>query len=86
MSVKQAEEVSFRHVIEDWCQENDLQFVPERKKAHAEGPLYRITARGDGKGGVLVYFKGDVLFFDSKSKDVSLRRDQDWGMLLDMAL
>ncbi|PSR97356.1 GC-rich sequence DNA-binding factor-like protein-domain-containing protein [Coniella lustricola] len=52
---------SFRHVIEDWCQENDLQFIPERKQHHSEGPLYRITARGDGKGGRLGYFKGDKM-------------------------
>ncbi|KAF3765552.1 TFP11-domain-containing protein [Cryphonectria parasitica EP155] len=55
------EKRSFRHVIEDWCQENDLQFIPERKQHHSEGPLYRITDRGDGKGGKLGYFKGDKL-------------------------
>ncbi|KAJ4417733.1 hypothetical protein N0V82_006007 [Gnomoniopsis sp. IMI 355080] len=53
---------SLRHVVEDWCQENDLQFMPERKQHHSEGPLYRITARGDGKGGKLGYFKGDKLY------------------------
>ncbi|KAK3321816.1 GC-rich sequence DNA-binding factor-like protein-domain-containing protein [Apodospora peruviana] len=87
---KQTDEVvTFRHVIEDWCQENDLQFIPERKKVHAEGPLYRITARGDGKGGALVYFKGDVLFAEVKGKDpIKLHRDQKrtWELLLDMAL
>lgn len=56
-----AEKRSFRLVVEDWCQENDLQFIPERKQHHSEGPLYRITARGDGKGGKLGYFKGDKL-------------------------
>lgn len=56
------EKRSLRHVVEDWCQENDLQFMPERKQHHSEGPLYRITARGDGKGGKLGYFKGDKLY------------------------
>lgn len=56
---KEEESRSFRHVVEDWCQENDLQFIPERKQHHSEGPLYRITARGDGRGGKLGYFKGD---------------------------
>lgn len=60
------DKVSFRQVVEDWCQENDLQFIPERKKVHSEGPLYRITARGDGKGGVLTYFKGDKLCLETK--------------------
>lgn len=59
--LKEPEKRSFRHVVEDWCQENDLQFIPERKQHHSEGPLYRITARGDGRGGKLGYFKADKL-------------------------
>ncbi|KAK0724331.1 GC-rich sequence DNA-binding factor-like protein-domain-containing protein [Lasiosphaeris hirsuta] len=88
-AAKQPEEVTFRHVIEDWCQENDLQFIPERKRVHAEGPMYRITARGDGKGGLLVYFKGDILVAEVKNKPPrEIRRDRtdDWGLLLDMTL
>lgn len=64
------EKRSFRHVVEDWCQDNDLQFIPERKQHHSEGPLYRITARGDGKGGKLGYFKGDKLCLLGKSGGV----------------
>ncbi|KAK4445961.1 Tuftelin-interacting protein 11 [Podospora aff. communis PSN243] len=85
---KQAEEITFRHVMEDWCQENDLQFIPERKKVHAEGPMYRITARGDGKGGVLVYFKGDILFAERRNNSpLEIRRDQPemLDLLQDMA-
>jgi tuftelin-interacting protein 11 len=55
------EEVSFRNKVEDWCIENDLQFLPEKKVLHSAGPLYRITAAGNGKQGTLVYFKGDRL-------------------------
>lgn len=62
-----ADKRSLRHLVEDWCQENDLQFIPERKQHHSEGPLYRITARGDGKGGKLGYFKGDKLFILAKN-------------------
>ncbi|KAK3688972.1 GC-rich sequence DNA-binding factor-like protein-domain-containing protein [Podospora appendiculata] len=85
---KQVEEVTFRHVMEEWCQQNDLQFIPERKKVHAEGPLYRITSRGDGKGGILVYFQGDVLIAEMKGKDpIKIRRDAEstWEFLLEMA-
>ncbi|ROW06887.1 hypothetical protein VMCG_04031 [Cytospora schulzeri] len=64
---KQEQERSFRHTVEDWCQMNDLQFVPERKKVHSEGPLYRITARADGRGGVLAYFKGDTVCLQTKN-------------------
>jgi len=55
------EELTFRHKVEDWCIENDLQFLPEKKVLHSAGPLYRITAAGNGKNGTLVYFKGDSL-------------------------
>ncbi|EFW98916.1 spindle pole body component [Grosmannia clavigera kw1407] len=81
------EEMSIRHYVEDWCETNDLQFVPERKKVHAEGPLYRITARGDGKGGVLAYFKGLRLYVETKKGPVEVRvdREEDWVQLLSMA-
>lgn len=70
--------VTFRNTVEDWCQANDLQFIPERKKVHAEGPLYRITARGDGRGGVLVYFKGDRLFAETRKNGVvEIRADSE---------
>jgi len=66
-------EVSFRDRVEEWCQENDIFFVPERKVMHAQGPLYRITAAGDGKsGGVLVYFKGDRLIVAQKKDAMDL--------------
>lgn len=55
------EETNIRHRVETWCLENELQFLPERKVFHDAGPLYRITAAGNGKNGVLVYFKGEHL-------------------------
>lgn len=81
------EQMSIRQFVEDWCENNDLQFIPERKKVHAEGPLYRITARGDGRGGVLVYFKGIRLYVETKKEPVEVRvdRDEDWVRLLGMA-
>ncbi|WPJ65449.1 hypothetical protein SMAC4_07480 [Sordaria macrospora] len=86
---KQPEEITFRHALEDWCQENDMQFIPERKKMHADGPYYRITARGDGKGGVLVRFKGDVLFVEVKGQDaLKIHREPQsgWEALLELVL
>lgn len=55
------EEQNVRHRVEDWCIDNELQFLPEKKVLHDAGPLYRITAAGNGKNGVLVYFKGEHL-------------------------
>lgn len=80
------EERTFRHVMEEWCQNHDLHFMPERAKVHAEGPLYRISGF-DGKRGVSVYFKGNALFALRKDKDpVEIRRENedDWGVLLDL--
>lgn len=75
--------VTFKSIVEDWCQANDLQFIPERKKVHAEGPLYRITARGDGKGGVLVYFKGDRLFAETRKNGVvEIRADNEADLVM----
>ncbi|KAE8442345.1 hypothetical protein EG329_003478 [Mollisiaceae sp. DMI_Dod_QoI] len=71
------EETTFRNRVEDWCIENDLQFLPEKKVLHSAGPLYRITAAGNGKNGTLVYFKGDSLLAISKkgAEQVDIRID-----------
>ncbi|KAI0880194.1 TFP11-domain-containing protein [Annulohypoxylon maeteangense] len=83
--VEKAEPI-FRDEVEDWCQENDLQFIPIHK-ANEEGKHYfRITARMDGKGGVLAYFKGgDALVVESRKTNLTLKRDvkEDWGLLLE---
>ncbi|CAK7273226.1 hypothetical protein SEPCBS119000_005544 [Sporothrix epigloea] len=82
------EEMSIRHYVEEWCEANDIQFIPERKKLHAEGrPLYRLTARGDGRGGVLAYFHGVRLYIETKKGPLEIRvdREDDWTKLLDMA-
>ncbi|KAK3904437.1 GC-rich sequence DNA-binding factor-like protein-domain-containing protein [Staphylotrichum tortipilum] len=83
---KKAEEVSFRQVIEEWCQDHDLQFMPERNKVHAEGPLYRISGP-EGKRGVLVYFKGNCLFAQVKDRSpIEIRRENEdeWGVLIEL--
>lgn len=85
---QEAPTVTFKSIVEDWCQANDLQFIPERKKVHAEGPLYRITARGDGKGGVLVYFKGDRLFAETRKNgvvEIRAEREADLVVLMEYA-
>ncbi|KAI6092982.1 TFP11-domain-containing protein [Hypoxylon rubiginosum] len=79
-------EPTFRDEVEEWCQENDLQFIPIRK-ANEEGKHYfRITARMDGKGGVLAYFRGgDSLAVESRKTNLELKRDSkdDWGLLIE---
>ncbi|KAI0393220.1 TFP11-domain-containing protein [Xylariaceae sp. FL0594] len=77
---------TFRDELEAWCQENDLQFIPIRR-ANQEGKHYfRLTARMDGKGGVLAYFRGDgdVLVVESRKTNGEFRRNapSEWGALL----
>ncbi|KAI1861928.1 hypothetical protein JX265_009431 [Neoarthrinium moseri] len=77
---------TFRQEIEDWCNENDLRFIPTPKSTDRGEKYFRITARMDGKGGVLTFFrKGeDVLVTESRKVDLRLEREkpEHWGILL----
>jgi len=80
-------EVGMRDVLEDWCMRNDLLFVGERKAHSVTGlPLFRITARGDGKGGVLVYLRGDLVIAQKDRKgDIWVPVDLDGEELVELA-
>ncbi|KAF2405279.1 TFP11-domain-containing protein [Trichodelitschia bisporula] len=57
------EETTFRDVVEAWCEEQSLLLIPLRKAHEITGrPLFRVTASATGKGGVVVYLKGDVVW------------------------
>ena len=60
-------ETTFKDVVEDWCSENNL-WIRALGEAHEQTglPLYRITASPDGRGGVVAYMKGDVLWVRRK--------------------
>lgn len=52
---------TFKDVVEDWCTENGLLMFPMREADLSTGlPLFRITASASGKGGVVLYLKGDI--------------------------
>ena len=54
---------TFRDVVEDWCSENGLLLFPMREADVQTGhPLFRITASASGKGGIVIYMKGDVVW------------------------
>ncbi|KAF3893731.1 G-patch domain [Trichophyton interdigitale] len=61
------DEPSFKDIVEEWCGDEGLLMVPLRE-AHLQSglPLFRITASANGKGGVLVYLKGDVVWAQNK--------------------
>lgn len=63
------EAADFRDEVEAWCMEEDLTLVPLREANQANGlPLFRITASATGKGGVVVYMKGDILWVQRKGE------------------
>ena len=65
------QEATFKEVVEDWCAENGLIMMPLREAHAVTGlPLFRITASASGRGGVVVYLKGDVVWVQGK-KDKS---------------
>lgn len=63
------EALSFKDVVEAWCAEEDLTVVPLREAHTGTGlPLFRVSASATGKGGVVVYFKGDVVWAAQRRK------------------
>ncbi|KAI9779098.1 MAG: hypothetical protein M1816_003759 [Peltula sp. TS41687] len=61
------DEATFRDVVEAWCSKEDLLMVPLREAHNQTGlPLFRVTASAHGRGGVLVYLKGDVVWAQVK--------------------
>jgi tuftelin-interacting protein 11 len=66
---KPVEELTFKDIVEAFCAEEDLLMIPMREAHDATGlPLHRITASATGRGGVVVYMKGDVLYAQKKKE------------------
>ncbi|KAI4160469.1 MAG: hypothetical protein LQ342_005702 [Letrouitia transgressa] len=67
------EQVTFRDVVEDFAAANSLLFIPLREADPRSGmPLFRLTASASGKGGAVVFIRGDVLWA-RKGKGVDAR-------------
>lgn len=69
---KLPEEIGFRDILESWCSEQGLIMLPLREAHPRNGlPLFRITASATGRGGVVVFIQGDVVWAQNKkAKDV----------------
>jgi tuftelin-interacting protein 11 len=66
----QQQELTFKDLVEEWCSEHDLTLLPLREAHPATGaPLFRITASVSGKGGVVVFFRGEVLWAQKKKRE-----------------
>lgn len=66
------EEVGFKDILESWCMEQGLIMLPLREAHPQNGqPLFRITASATGKGGVVAFVQGDVVWVQNKkSKEI----------------
>ncbi|PYH88292.1 TFP11-domain-containing protein [Aspergillus ellipticus CBS 707.79] len=64
---KVVEEVAFKDILESWCLEQGLIMLPLREAHPLNGqPLFRLTASATGKGGVVVFLQGDVVWVQNK--------------------
>ncbi|EMC98326.1 hypothetical protein BAUCODRAFT_32346 [Baudoinia panamericana UAMH 10762] len=64
---RRTEDIDFKDIVEAWCAEEDLTLVPLREAHSQTGlPLFRITASATGKGGIIIYFKGDLVMAQKK--------------------
>lgn len=64
---KPVEEVAFKDILEAWCTEEGLIMLPLREAHPQNGqPLFRITASATGKGGVVAFIQGDVVWVQNK--------------------
>ncbi|OKL60109.1 hypothetical protein UA08_04689 [Talaromyces atroroseus] len=65
-------EISFKDIVEEWCADQGLIILPLREAHPQNGqPLFRITASASGKGGVIAFLQGDVVWVQNrKARDI----------------
>ncbi|KZT25280.1 TFP11-domain-containing protein [Neolentinus lepideus HHB14362 ss-1] len=58
-----SQEITFRSIVEEYAASHNLLFIPTGK-AHETSrmPLFRVSQRADGKGGLLVYILDDAVW------------------------
>ncbi|KAF7507700.1 hypothetical protein GJ744_010129 [Endocarpon pusillum] len=64
------QDMSFKDQVDQWSISENLLMIPMREAHATTGlPVFRITASATGKGGVLVYLKGDVVWAQNRTRD-----------------
>jgi tuftelin-interacting protein 11 len=64
------EDMSFKDQVDQWCISENLLMIPMREAHATTGlPVFRITASATGRGGVLIYLKGDVVWARNRTRD-----------------
>jgi len=57
------DQISFRSIVEETVAEHDLVFQPTGRSHEATGsPLFRVSKGIDGRGGVTIYLRDDVVW------------------------
>lgn len=77
---KRTAATDFKSIAEEHAQAHDLMFMPTgRVHVKVRLPMYRVTGRGDGKGGIVVYVLDDAVWLveggkeDGESRAIALR-------------
>ena len=65
-------DISFKDIVEEWCEGENLLFVPTHKANVVGLPLYRIRGAESKSGGVVVYLQGDVLIREGDDMPLGL--------------
>ena len=61
------EEQTFKEIVDEFCTNESLLMIPLKEAHDITGlPLWRITASASGRGGIVAYFKGDVIYARNK--------------------
>jgi tuftelin-interacting protein 11 len=72
-TTRQPIEVTFKSVVEEYAANHNLLFMPLGKMHEkSRQPLYRVTARSDGRGGIVVYLADDMIWEVVASKGANV--------------
>ncbi|EPQ56579.1 TFP11-domain-containing protein [Gloeophyllum trabeum ATCC 11539] len=57
------QEITFRSIVEEYAASHNLLFIPTgRAHETSRMPLFRVSQRADGKGGLIVYIQDDAVW------------------------
>jgi tuftelin-interacting protein 11 len=72
-----AKEITFRDIVEEEAAQHNLLFIPAgRVHAKSRMPLFKVTTRADGRGGLLVYVMDDAVWAADPASAVG--EDDEW--------
>ncbi|CCG83659.1 putative G-patch domain protein [Taphrina deformans PYCC 5710] len=67
-SAQEEPDITFKDVLDDWCEKHNCLLVPLRRAHESGNALYRITASTTGTGGAIIYLRGDIVMLQDKEQ------------------